>query len=233
VTRDELKRIAAEAAARRVESGQRIGLGTGSTARMFLEALGRRIEAGEVRDVAGVPTSTRTLEAARGTGIPLVTLEEVAELDLAVDGADEVDPSLDLIKGLGGALLREKVVAAASRRFLVIVDEGKLVSRLGERSPVPVEVLSFGWRTTAATIASRGAEVVRRESRGEPYRTDQENYVLDCRFGLLSDPAALARMLEGIPGVLAHGLFLGMAHEVIVGTPEGPRTRTRGSAPKG
>ncbi len=221
------KRIAGEAAAARVRDGQRLGLGTGSTAKCFLEALAERLRRGELRDVAGVPTSEATEALARQLGIPLVSLEDCPSLDLAVDGADEVDERLDLIKGLGGALLREKIVAAASREFVVVVEEGKLVRRLGERSPVPVEVLAFGWRATLERLRALGVEPRRRTVNGEPFRTDQGNFVLDCPFGALHDPASVARALEAVPGVLGHGLFLGMAHEVIVGTARGPRILRR------
>jgi ribose 5-phosphate isomerase A len=228
VTADDLKKMAGEEAARRVESGQRLGLGTGSTASLFLEALAVRLRTGELHDVVGVPTSLRTEEQARRLGVPLTTLDENPELDLAVDGTDEVDPRLDLIKGLGGALLREKIVAAASRCFVVVADEGKLVPRLGERSPVPVEILDFGATATRRRITALGSEAVLRLSGGQPYRTDQGNYILDCRFESIDDPLSLSRALDSIPGVLGHGMFLGMADEVIVGTPTGPETRVRG-----
>jgi ribose 5-phosphate isomerase A len=228
VTADDLKKMAGEEAARRVESGQRLGLGTGSTASLFLEALAVRLRTGELHDVVGVPTSLRTEEQARRLGFPLTTLDETPELDLAVDGTDEVDPRLDLIKGLGGALLREKIVAAASRRFVVVADEGKLVTRLGERSPVPVEILEFGATATRRRVTALGADAVPRLSGGQPYRTDQGNYILDCRFESIDDPPGLSRALDSIPGVLGHGMFLGVADEVIVGTPEGPETRVRG-----
>jgi len=222
---DQLKRAAAEEAARRVESGQRIGLGTGSTAWLFLEMLGDRLDKGDLHDVTGVPTSRRTEELAVSLRIPLTTLEAEPRLDLGVDGADEVDPQLNLIKGLGGALLREKIVAASCTRFIVIVDEGKIVERLGERAPVPVEVLPFGWKATAKGIQALGGEPVLREGHGELYRTDQGNYVLDSRFKRIDDAAMLSRQLDSIPGVLGHGLFLNLATEVIVGTPSGGGTR--------
>ena len=228
MTADDLKKMAGEEAARRVESGQRLGLGTGSTASLFLEALAVRLRTGELHDVVGVPTSLRTEEQARRLGVPLTTLDETPELDVAVDGTDEVDPRLDLIKGLGGALLREKIVAAASRRFVVVADEGKLVTRLGERSPVPVEILEFGATATRRRITALGADAVPRLSGEQPYRTDQGNYILDCRFESIDDPQSLSRALDSIPGVLGHGMFLGIADEVIVGTPTGPETRVRG-----
>jgi len=228
LTADDLKRIAAETAARRIASGQRVGLGTGSTTRFFIEALAGRLRAREIRDIVGVPTSRRTEQLARALGIQLATLDEIASLDVCVDGADEVDPGLDLIKGLGGALVREKIVAAASRYFIVIADHGKLVSRLGERSPVPVEILDFGWRSTRDLIARLGCDpVLRTEDGAPPFRSDQGNTILDCRFPSIDDPAALAREIDAVPGVLGHGLFLGMADEVIVGTPTGPEIRIR------
>lgn len=228
LTADDLKRLAGDAAARRIESGQRVGLGTGSTTKFFLEALSGRIRAGEIERVSGVPTSLRTERLARALEIPLIDLDETSTLDVAVDGADEIDPSLDLIKGLGGALLREKIVAAASRYFIVIADESKLVSRLGERSPVPVEVLEFGWKATRDCLAALGCSpVLRAPEDAPPFRTDQGNYVVDCRFDSIDDAAQLAGELDDIPGVLGHGLFLGMANEAIVGTPHGAQTRER------
>ena len=176
----------------------------------------------------GVPTSLRTEQLARALGIPLIDLDETTSLDVAVDGADEIDPNLELIKGLGGAFLREKIVAAASRCFIVIADDSKLVPRLGERSPVPVEVLDFGWKATRDCIVALGCDPVLRTPEGSaPFRTDQGNYVLDCRFESIDDAPRLARELEDVPGVLGHGLFLAMADEVIVGTPTGAQTRSR------
>jgi ribose 5-phosphate isomerase A len=224
---DKLKQIAGEEAAKRVQSGQRIGFGTGSTVQFFLEALSRRMVSGELSDIAGVPTSKKTELAARSLSIPLTTLEAERDLDLTVDGADEADPRLNLIKGLGGALLREKIVADASRRFIVIIDSDKLVDQLGQRCPVPVEVLPFGWESTAEKIKTLGGEPVLRMDEGSPYRSDQDNYILDCAFGAIQDAEKLAQQLDSIPGALGHGLFLNMANEVIVGTPEGAQVRTR------
>lgn len=221
------KKNAAEEAAKRIKNGQRIGLGTGSTVQYFLEALSRRLLAGELSDVAGVPTSLRTDQEARTLGIPITSLETEAGLDVTVDGADEVDPGLNLIKGLGGALLREKIVAFASRRFIGIVDRGKLVPQLGKRAPVPVEVLPFGWKATAEKIEALGGKPALRAENGSTVITDQENHILDCHFGLIGDPANLARQLDAIPGVMGHGLFLNIADEVIVGTEEGTEVLTR------
>ena len=218
---EELKQKAGEEAAKRVVNGQRIGLGTGSTVRYFLEALGRRLADGDLSDIVGVPTSERTETLARTLNIALTTLEEVPVLDLCVDGADEVDPKLNLIKGLGGALLREKIVASASRYFIVIVDKAKLVKNLGQDCPVPVEILPFGWSTTAEQIKAIGGNPVLRMENASPYKTDQENYILDCHFGAITSPQELGRQLDSFPGALGHGLFLDSADEVIIGAPDG------------
>lgn len=220
---DDGKRAAAEASLKRVRDGMVLGLGTGSTARHVLEGLARRIRDEGLR-VSGVPTSLATAEAAKLLGIPLTSLEEHSKPDLAIDGADEVDPRLDLIKGLGGALFRERIVAHASKRFLVVVDESKLVPRLGTRVPVPVEVHPFGWRTTQAAVEALGARVTMRVREGQAFRTDNGNHILDAAFGPILAPKRLARDLETIPGVVGHGLFLGMAHAVLVGGAKGVRT---------
>ncbi len=224
---DQSKQSAAEEAAKRIQNGQRIGLGTGSTVDYFLEALSRRLSSGELSDIVGVPTSLKTETLARSLNIPLTTLEAEPALDLTIDGADEVDPRLNLIKGLGGALLREKIVAVASRRFIVIIDAGKLVPRLGHRVPLPVEVLPFGWKATAEKIKEIGGNPVLRMENGSVKTTDQGNHILDCTFGPIDDPENLAQQLDSIPGVLGHGLFLNIADEVIVGTPKGVQVRTR------
>jgi ribose 5-phosphate isomerase A len=224
---DQFKQTAGEAAAKRIQNTQRIGLGTGSTVRYFLEALGRRLVSGELFDVVGVPTSKQTEMVARSVGVPLTRLEAEPALDLCVDGADEVDPQLNLIKGLGGALLREKIVALASRRFIIIVDDGKLVEQLGQRSPVPAEVLPFGWKATAEKIKGLGGKPELRMDKGSPYITDQDNHILDCHFGTIGDAERLAQQLDSIPGVLCHGLFLNIADEVIIGTSSGASSRTR------
>ena len=219
---EDMKRRAAEAALSSVKPGMVVGLGTGSTVRYFLEGLGRLVAEG--LDLKGVPTSFATAEAAKGLGIPLTSIEERTRPDLCVDGADEVDPRLDLIKGLGGALFREKIVAAASKRFFVIVDESKLVPRLGTKAPVPIEVHPFGWRFAAESLVALGATVDVRQNDGEMYRTDNGNHILDARFRSLSGPTRLAARIMAIPGVVGHGLFLGMAETVFVGTEEGVRT---------
>jgi ribose 5-phosphate isomerase A len=227
-----LKRVAAERAVALVASGMALGLGTGSTAHFVVQGIGRRLQEGSLRDVVGVPTSDRTEEEARSLGIPLTTLNDLAprRLDMAIDGADEVTPQLDLIKGLGGALLREKVVVASSQRFIVVVDESKLVSRLGTRSPLPVEVLRFGWRTHLAYLEQLGARPELRLARGasEPFVTDEGHYVLDCRFDGIDDPADLDRRIRSRAGVIETGLFVGSATEVVVAGADGVRVVVRG-----
>lgn len=228
---EELKRLAGAAAADAVVSGMRLGLGTGSTVAHFLVALGQRVAAGAVADLMGVPTSERTERAARELGIPLGSLTEMGELDLAVDGADEVGPSLDLIKGLGGALLREKMVAQASRRFLVIADERKRVSRLGTLAPLPVEVVPFEHEGHMTWLSRLGCEpALRRTDSGDPYRTDNGNFMIDCRFpDGISDPRALEERLQHRAGIVDTGLFLGMATEAIIATADGLERLTRAS----
>jgi len=220
---DDLKRAAAHASLKYVTDGMVLGLGTGSTARYFLEGLARKIE-DEGLLVSGVPTSLATAEAARLLGIPLTSLEERPVLDLAVDGADEVDPRLDLIKGLGGALFREKIVASAAKKFIVVVDGSKLVPRLGTRAPVPVEVHPFGWKATQARLEALGARVTLRQKDGVPFRTDNGNQILDAHFGEMRKPAKVAAALDEIPGVVGHGLFLEMTDLVLAASADGVRT---------
>ena len=225
---EELKRQAAEQGAALVESGMVVGLGFGSTAVYAIRHIAARLSEGDLRDILGIPT-TRSVEAeASALGIPLTTLEAHPRIDLTLDGADEVDPRLDVIKGGGGALLREKIVAQASRRLVIVVDERKLSSRLGSRAALPVEVLPFGWGSQVAYLESLGAEVTRRSLPDcSPFTTDQGNWILDCRFGPLQDPAALAAGLQARAGILDHGLFLGLATEVIVAGAGGVRRLTR------
>ena len=217
------KRAAARLAATMVESGMRLGLGTGSTAGLFLEELARRLGSGELTDVAGVPTSRRTARRAAELDIPLTTLDRNPTLDLVVDGADEIDPSLNLIKGLGGALLWEKIVAQAGRRMVIVADADKLVERLGTRSPLPVEVVTFGVAGQEAFLRGLGAEpTLRRDADGAPYVTDGGHNILDARFAKgIADPAALDAALAARAGVVESGLFLGMADAAIVGREDG------------
>ena len=217
-----MKRKAADAALTYVKPGMVLGLGTGSTARFFLEGVARLVREGV--DLKGVPTSFATADAAKELGIPLTSLEERPSVDLCVDGADEVDPRLDLIKGLGGALFREKIVAAASKRFIVIVDDSKLVPRLGTKAPVPVEAHPFGWKAAASALEALGATVELRRRDSETVRTDNGNNIFDARFGPIKAPAKLAAQIAAIPGVVGHGLFLGMADAVLVASERGVRT---------
>jgi len=225
---EELKRRAAEQAAALVESGMVVGLGFGSTAVYAVRRIAVRLAEGELQDILGIPTPRSVEAEASALGIPLTTLEAHPRIDLTLDGADEVDPRLDVIKGGGGALLREKIVAQASRRLIIVVDERKLSSRLGSRAALPVEVLPFGWSSQVAYLESLGAEVTRRSvPDGSPFATDQGNWILDCQFGPLQDPAALAAGLQARAGILEHGLFLGLATEVMVAGAGGVRLLTR------
>ncbi|MFP2930254.1 ribose-5-phosphate isomerase RpiA [Pyxidicoccus sp. 3LG] len=210
--------------------GMVVGLGTGSTSAFAVHRLAALREEGHLLDVLGVPTSRDTEALARGLGVPLTTLEEHPVLDVTVDGADEVAPDLSLIKGGGGALLREKIVAQASRRVVIVVDAGKLSPALGTHWPLPVEVLPFGWRSQALFLESLGARVtLRRGADGAPVHTDQGNLVLDCAFGPIDAPEALALRLGARAGVVGHGLFLGLTTDLVVAGPQGVEHRVRSS----
>jgi ribose 5-phosphate isomerase A len=216
---DELKKAAAEKALELVRDGMLLGLGSGSTANYFTEGVGRLV--GEGMKIMAVPTSRATAELAAANGIPIVT-ELIGQIDLTVDGADEVDQSLNLIKGRGGALFREKVVAAASKRLVVVVDESKIVKQLGA-GVVPVEILPFLWRSTAARLAALATSLVVRGGEETPYVTDNGNLVVDLTIdGGITDAPALANSLKGTIGVVEHGLFIGMADTCIVAGPDGP-----------
>jgi ribose 5-phosphate isomerase A len=211
------KRAAAERAVELVRAGMTVGLGTGSTARYFIDGLGRSVRAG--LKVQAVVTSDESRRLAQAADIPITDRVD-GGLDLAVDGADEIDAAVNCIKGRGGALLREKIVAHASRRFVLVADESKLVSRLG-RGPVPIEILPFLWEATSRSVESLGGRPELRLAAGEPYRTDNGNLVLDTSFALVD--AALGLALKGIPGVIEHGLFFGMAKAAIIGSASGIR----------
>jgi ribose 5-phosphate isomerase A len=218
--RDRLKDAAAKRAVELVESGMVVGLGTGSTAGFVVEELAARIARG--LSIVAIPTSEHTAELARRLGIPLASFAEHRRIDLAIDGADEVERgSLDLIKGRGGALLREKIVAAASRRFIVVVDQEKLVDRLGEHTPVPVEVAQFGWQATAAALEQLGAGAELRQVNGQPFVTDGGNFIVDCHFGPIDDPPHAERLIKMTVGVVESGLFIGRSSAVIVATEGG------------
>jgi ribose 5-phosphate isomerase A len=246
---------AARAATRAVPDGYVLGLGSGTTAELMLQALAERVHAG--LRVVGVPTSERTRQRAATLGIPLADLDDVATLDMSIDGADEVMlPTLDLIKGRGGALLREKLIAAASRYRVIIVDASKLVSELGSHSPVPIEVTPFGWRHTAERIAALAGRSPNPPTGGRsqnaptnprlrlagasafssteppsatpsPFVTDGGNYILDCAFGPITDPAPLAAQIKAVIGVVDHGLFVGITERVYAAGPEGVRVYDR------
>jgi ribose 5-phosphate isomerase A len=219
---DELKKVAAEKAVEQVKSGMVLGLGTGSTTRYAVEKIGQLWQAGTLKDIVGVPTSEGTATLARQYGLPLATLDEQPTLDLVIDGADEVDPELNLVKGLGGALLREKLVVMAAARFVVVVDESKLVEKLGTHAPLPVEVVQFGWKTQMRWLEQLGCQPTRRGGEEQPYVTDNCNYIIDCAFPYgIDDPAALSAVLRARLGLVEHGLFLRMAHQVIVARADG------------
>jgi ribose 5-phosphate isomerase A len=214
---DRLKEKAARRAVESVKSGMVLGLGTGSTAGFALKQIGHKIKTGQLTDIVAIPSSLQTENLAMELGIPLTTFDQQSEIDLTIDGADEVDPRLNLIKGGGGALLREKIVAQASRRNIIIVDDSKYSLSLGTRWPLPVEVIPFAWRLEADYVKSLGARaVLRSHNNGSPFTTDQGNYILDCHFGPISHPNRLAFQLSRRAGILEHGLFLGLATEVIV-----------------
>lgn len=219
--RDELKRAVGRRAADLVTDGMRLGLGTGSTADCFLDALGERVRAG--LRVRGVPTSERTARRAESLGIALATLDECPRLDLAVDGADQVDPRGNLIKGLGGALLREKRVARAAAELVIIVDDGKLVAKLGVGCPVPVEVRPDAVDPVSRAVRDLGADPVLRVRDGRPVVTDNGNLIVDAHFAAVESPAELERALNEVAGVLDNGLFVGMTGRVLAGGPNGVR----------
>jgi ribose 5-phosphate isomerase A len=222
------KRQAAEHALRYIQSGMTLGLGTGSTATHMLRVLAEALRDGRLRDIVGVPTSDAIGALATQLGVPISTLDERPRLDLALDGADEIDPSLNLIKGLGGALLREKIVEASADRFIVLADETKLVGQLGTRAPLPVEVVRFGLPLAMRRLADLGgAPVLRRAADGSAFRTDEGNVILDCRFPGIADSAALNAAINAIPSVVEHGLFVGMASVALVGGAAGVATMVR------
>ena len=213
--RNQEKQIAARAAVDLVEAGSIVGLGSGSTAAYAVRYLAERVRGG--LKIVGIPTSQQTKHLAEQLGIPLATLDEQSQIDIDIDGADEIDPQLNLIKGGGGAFLREKIIASVSRRFIVIADSAKQVKRLG-KFPLPVEVVPFAQSLIKPQIEALGAKVsLRNYAYGNPYVTDEGHHILDCTFGEIRDPAALAEKLRHIPGVIEHGLFIGMAELALIG----------------
>jgi len=213
---DQEKQAVARASLRFVSDGDIVGLGTGSTAAYAVRFLAERVHAG--LKIRGIPTSLQTKELATTAGIPLTTLDEVQSIDVTIDGADEFDPQLNLIKGGGGALLHEKIVASASHQVVIIADSGKQVPVLG-KFPLPVEVIAFAQAVVARKIEALGAKVrIRQTAEGKPFVTDERNHILDCQFRQIPDPAGLAQKLSAIPGIVEHGLFIGMANVVLVAT---------------
>jgi ribose 5-phosphate isomerase A len=212
---DKEKQLAARAAVELVESGSIVGLGSGSTATYALRYLAERVRAG--LKITGIPTSQKTKQLAEQLEIPLTTLGEHPKIDIDIDGADEIDPQLNLIKGGGGALLREKVIASASRRFIVVAESKKQVARLG-KFPLPVEVIPFAESLIKSRIEALGAQVaLRKYAYGNPYVTDEGHHILDCTFGEIADPPTLAQKVRSIPGVVEHGLFISMAEMALIG----------------
>jgi ribose 5-phosphate isomerase A len=221
------KQQAAERAAQLVTSGMIVGLGTGSTAIYATRRIGRMLQEGRLRDIWAVATSTATAAAAEQLGIPLLADDDTRDIDLTIDGADEVSPELDLIKGGGGALLREKIVAEASLRRVIVVDDSKLSARLGTRRAVPVEVVPFGWRRLLDYLRDLGGSPnLRMQPDGRPFVTDQGNLVLDCSFGPVSAPGTLAMAIRRRAGIVEHGLFIGLTTDLIVAGSDGTRHLT-------
>lgn len=222
--RDQYKQQAAEAAVELIQSGMVVGLGHGSTVHHALAALAAKLDRGALKDLICIPCSNETEAEAKRLGIPIGDLNEVGSIDLTIDGADEVDPQLNLIKGGGGALLREKIVAQASRREIIVVDEAKLSDALGTKHPLPIEVAPFAWKAQLDFIKILGGRAqLRIHATGQPALSDQGAYLLDCNFGPIADLAALAQALQARGGILEHGLFLGLATDVIVAGPGGLR----------
>lgn len=222
--RDRWKQQAAEHAVTFVESGMVVGLGAGSTAVFAVRHIGRLLHEGTLTNIVGIPCSTVVEAEARQLNIPLATLDDHDRIDVTIDGADEVDPQLNLIKGGGGALLREKMVAQASRRELIVIDADKLSQTIGTKWPVPVEIVHFGWRATVRAMEALGAQVTVRQGKdGQPFTTDQGNMIIDCAFGPIANPAALAAAIAQRAGVVEHGLFLGLATDLISAGTDGVR----------
>jgi ribose 5-phosphate isomerase A len=223
--RDEAKKRAAERAVEYVEENQVVGLGTGSTTKFAIEAIGRRVQSG--LNIRGVPTSKNSDLLARELGIPLVDLNDVEKIDVTIDGADEIDPSFHMIKGGGGALTREKLVALASDARIIVVDEPKLVETLGQTRSLPVEVLPFAWRMSARHLSSLGSKPVLRRTGEAVFITDNGNYILDCEFGPIADPPSLEKSIRLLPGVVECGLFISIADKVIIAFDDRVEVRSR------
>jgi len=217
---EELKKLVGTKAADMVTDGMVVGLGTGSTAKYAIMRLGERIRKEKIKFI-GISTSKASSELAKKECIPLSTLEEHQVIDLTIDGADEVDPNLDLIKGLGGALLWEKVIASCTKKEVIIIDDSKLVDTLGTKSPLPVEVLQFAWKKVFRTLPKFKCKPILRMKEGKPFITDSGNYIIDCKFVEITDPFTLEKEINNIPGVVENGLFLGLAEVILVGSSSG------------
>jgi ribose 5-phosphate isomerase A len=219
---EHFKRLAAEKAVERVRDGMVLGLGSGSSANYATIKIGQLWQSGALKDIVGIPTSQATEALASEYDIPLGTLDEHPVVDAAIDGADEIDPNLDLIKGLGGAFVREKIIEINARQLIIVADDRKLVQKLGTRGPLSVEVTQFAWKAHAQWLASLGCTPVLRGGEENPYVTDNHNYILDCTFpDGIDDPAELDATLNNHPGIVGHGLFLGMATEAIIADEDG------------
>ncbi|MGF3584528.1 MAG: ribose-5-phosphate isomerase RpiA [Thermoplasmatota archaeon] len=217
-----MKKIAGEKAAEYIKDGMIVGLGTGSTVEYTIKKIAEMVKNG--LDIKGIPTSMHTKKIAKEYNIPLTDLEENPVIDITIDGADEVDPNLNLIKGGGGALTREKIVAYHSKKEIIVIDETKIVKVLGVNSPLPVEVLKYGWSSTKKALEEFGCTVELRKIMNDPYLTDNSNYILDCDFEIIESPEQLEKDINNIPGVVENGLFIGLVDEVIVGSRQGVMT---------
>ncbi|MCH7927701.1 MAG: ribose 5-phosphate isomerase A [Candidatus Dadabacteria bacterium] len=219
---NKLKNKAAVEAVKNVESGMVLGLGTGLTANFAIREISRLLKEGSLKDIVGIPSSNQTEKLALELGIPLITFEQKSEIDLNIDGADEVDPDLNLIKGGGGALLREKIIAQSSTRNIIVVDEQKMSQKLGTKWAVPVEIIEFSYKPVAKYLEDLGAEVtLRKNQNGETFKTDQGNIIVDCNFGQIENLGELNKALNSNAGIVEHGLFIGITDEVIVGKSTG------------
>lgn len=225
---DDLKRQAAEKAVEFVEPGMVVGLGTGSTAVHAVNAIGQKLRDGRLHDIVAIPTSEETARNARHWGIPLTTFDDHPVIDVTIDGADEVAPNLDVMKGLGGALLREKIVAVVTKKLIIVADDSKHVTRLATKAPVPIEVIPFARQPVTTFLESLGGRPVWRQKDGRPYITDEKNIIIDCFFdGGLADSAAMAQTLTNRPGIVEHGLFLGLTAMAIFAGRNGVEIVTR------
>lgn len=218
---NKLKNKAAVEAVKNVESGMVLGLGTGLTANFAIREISRLLKEGSLKDIVGIPSSNQTEKLALELGIPLISFEQKSEIDLNIDGADEVDPDLNLIKGGGGALLREKIIAQSSTRNIIVIDEQKMSQKLGTKWAVPVEIIEFSYKPIAKYLEDLGAEVaLRKNQNGEIFKTDHGNIIADCNFGQIQDLNELNKALNSKSGIVEHGLFIGIADEVIIGKPD-------------